>query len=302
MAGDGILNRRNIFASILLVALPNGGVAGPNLYRASTQGAIGETSNLYLIPNGYYLDIGTNDVTGGTDKLLTASLKTGVVREYSDSSFEVTAFWRLLTPTFKAKFKTPDLERPVGRYADWAAVKTSYAKIKDVGAHKLKAQISLGINHVGNKGGKRLHRWIHELTKNRIDQLEYTNQPVGMFADGGVMLAFLTNEKSYEGVIVQHQAAVVSEHGRFMVESGVSGATTVVVRPSWWEMAFEAKIVAQHHSDVYGDDIRPYRYELSAGTRLFHYFKPTVKYVSPYLKNDPIGQNYFDFVNFIVPF
>ena len=95
--------------------------------RASGQGAIGESSNLFLIPEGAYIHPIYNDVTGNTDKLLTASLKFGILRTWDWLSIETVGYWRLLTPSFRPEFNVPDLKKPVGRYADWTELKTSFA-------------------------------------------------------------------------------------------------------------------------------------------------------------------------------
>ena len=84
--------------------------------KASLQGAPGEASNMFLAREGFYFHPAHNDLAGATDKLLTGSMKIGILRTWDRFSLESTAFWRLLTPAFAPKFNAPPLPRPVGRF------------------------------------------------------------------------------------------------------------------------------------------------------------------------------------------
>ena len=267
------------------------------------QGAIGEAGNLYLIPEGAYFHPFYNDINGGTDKLLTASLKAGVLQSvWSPSlSLEVIAFWRLLTPSVKAAFLEPDLPKPVGRYADWMELKLGVSQTFDMGDFSIKHQPTLGFNHVGNKGGRKVHRWVHQVTHNTLQYLEYTDQPEGAFLAYGYEVAAFENLVTSGHMRLDHQLALEANQSRAMTEGGVRYNLIGVLRKPWWEMGLELRMLHQTKSEFY-DDIRPYRFEAAIGTLLYRYFTPTVKYVSPYLNGDSIGQTYFDALHFNYPF
>jgi hypothetical protein len=268
-----------------------------NFKRASLHGAIGETSNLYLMPEGIYFHPLYNDVNGGTDKQLTGSIKLGTLLNLYDYSLESTVFWRLLTPSFKSEFNAPHLDRPVGRYADWLEWKSALAKVITIYDHPFKLQLSLGWNHVGDKGGKAVHQWIHKVTHNSIEELEYINQPEGRFWSKGIEIAFLDHIYGLTHFSLDQSIAVGLESGRQMTETYARYNINSIVRKSWWELGLELRFVRQHKSEFYSE-IRPYRFEASAGTMLYGFFSPTIKYISPFLKGDDVGQTYFDFLHF----
>lgn len=260
-------------------------------------GAFGEASNLYLIPEGAYVHPLYNDFNGNTDKLLTTSLKAGLLREH----FEIVYFWRLFTPSVKPAFLRPALAKPVGRYADWMEVEGAYAHRDTLLGVPVKHQVMLGLNHIGDKGGKKVHRWVHKATRNSLENLEYTNQPAGAFATAGYEIAF--EDPIYQDLPgrLDQQVALVTQAGQSTNEAGIRHNLLLVVRKPWWEVGTELKIVRQYGGKLF-ESMRPYRLEASAGTLLYGWFTPTVKYVSPYLFGDDIGQTYFDFLHYNAAF
>ena len=281
---------------------PSSSGASPNFRRASVQGAIGEAGNLYLIPEGVYFHPLYNDVNGATDKLLTTSLKSGLLQTLQDSpvSFEVVTFWRLLTPAVKSAFLEPNLPKPVGRYADWMELKVAASLSMDREDYSIKQQLTAGLNHIGNKGGKQLHRWVHKVTHNTLENLEYTDQPEGYFLMVGYELSAYENIFRGDHARVDQQLAFEANGSKAMVEAGLRHNTIFIIRKPWWEMGLEVRMIRQIRSDIY-DDIRPFRFEAAFGNLLYKYFTPTVKYVSPYLVGDNIGQTYFDVLHFNYP-
>lgn len=269
-----------------------------NFEKARIFGVAGETSNLYLIPEGVYFHPQYNDVTGDTDKLLTSSMKLGVLdRAGEDWSYEACYFWRFITPAFASSTKSGLLASPVGIYADWMEVKTAVAKIIRSDDMIFRPQISIGLNHIGNKGAKKIHRWVHKVTKNSLEGLEYTNQPIGYFAAGGANVSVARDLVKMGQQSIGAQALVGYEGSKIMQEAFADTTFLWTVRKTWWEMAFDVRIVRQVASDVY-EGIKPYRFECAASTALYKVFTPSIKYVSSYLDGDDVGQTYFDFVHF----
>lgn len=276
------------------------------LQGAAVQGVIGESDNAFVIPAGAYFHPIYNDVTGGTDKLLTASMKLGLLQHWpqedgSQWSAETVAFWRLLTPAVKPAFERPDLPEPVGRYADWRGLHQAVAFTENFGTWQWKNQLGLAWNEIGNKGGRQLHRWVHEVTKNSLENLEYTDQPEGQFATVQWQTAAVRDLWAYRYHSLATMLSYQFEHSKMMVESAVGANLLFVARKSWWVISLSMRLVRQHESEAYGD-IKPFRYEGSIGVQLLTYFTPTVKYVSSYLEGDDIGQTYFDLITINMPF
>ncbi len=270
------------------------------LERANASGAIGETNSLGLTPEGYFVNPYYNDVSGGTDKLLTASAKLGRLWLWSGSSFELILRWRFLTPAFQHAFAEGRDEDPPGNYADWMELSHTYARVLAFGERKVKVQGTLGLNHVGNKGAKKVHYWIHEQTRNQVEDLKYTDQPEGKFVNVGMQAAYVVDTHPFASAAWQFAPGIGVDASKFMTEAYANLATVAAVRPHVWELGVEVRAVIQQMSDVY-DSIRPFRYEASFATLFRDRYKPTIKYVSAYLNGDPIGQTYFDFLNVQIP-
>ncbi|MCX6118642.1 MAG: hypothetical protein NT027_13965 [Proteobacteria bacterium] len=270
-------------------------------FRASGQGAIGESSNLFLIPPGVYFHPLHNDVNGNTDKLLTASLKLGHLWVSKSVSIESVAYWRLLTPSFREEFLGAYLKEPAGTYADWGELKTNVAKVLEFSPLDVRIQGSVGYNDIGDKGGKKLHRDIHRLTRNSLENLEYTNQPKGRFFSTGIEVGIAASGYSEEFNLRASQVlSATVENSRMMREFGLKYNFVFVNVPEWWEYGGELKIIRQASSEVYSK-LMPTRFEAGFGVRVLRYLTPTVKYVSGYFENDPIGQTYFDILHINLP-
>ena len=266
---------------------------------ASTQGAIGEASNVHLIPDGAYVHPLYNDVNGGTDKLLTASAKVGVLRTFddNDTGVESVAYWRLLTPSFKTQFEEDDLPKPVGVFADWSEWKNSVSNEVSIFGLDLRNQLTIGYSDISNKGGKELHQDIHRLTGNSLEHLEYDHQPEGRFfsvaAESGIVSSLCVAPFPCADTLISMQAA----RSKMMSEAGMQFNLYQDIVPEWWEQALEVRVVRQLGSQVYSG-IKPWRYEVAVGVRVLRYITPTVKYVSSYLVGDDIGQTYFDLLHY----
>lgn len=264
---------------------------------ASLQGAIGEASNMHLIPEGIYFHPLYNDMNGGTDKLLTGSAKLGWLQSFEGFSIESILYWRLLTPSYKSEFGSAELPHPVGRFADWNEWKTAVAKDSFILGTKLRNQVSVGYSDISDKGGKDFHQSIHRLTRNSMDHLEYFNQPKGRFFTLGFESGIETKLCPTLTPCLDNLVSFQAEQSKMMSESGMQWNTKMVMVPKWWEQALEIRLMRQWSSQVY-DEILPWRYEGAVGVRLFSVFAPTLKYVSPYLHGDGIGQTYFDFFHY----
>lgn len=66
--------------------------------------------------------------------------------------------------------------------------------------------------------------------------------------------------------------------------------------------AFEASLMLQHKGTAFQNEIRNSRFEISLAAMVKEYYKPSFKYISPYIKGDNYGQIYIDLLNYHINF
>ncbi|MFK7826946.1 MAG: hypothetical protein AB8G05_22580 [Oligoflexales bacterium] len=167
--------------------------------KANTRGIIGEHDPINLINDGFLFSPMTNDFIGQTDKLMTGSYRLSYLKSWSDSSFMLTGYWRSLTPVYKKKFGQSDLKIPFGRFADWAEIQGSYLKKSksNIPYGSLNYVFTLGLGHIGDKGLKQVHTYIHKATDNSLLNLDYHNQPKGSTISVGSEVQYLLNRPNH---------------------------------------------------------------------------------------------------------
>jgi hypothetical protein len=240
-----------------------------------------------------------NDFLGETDKLLTGAMQLGLLRRYSDSAYSLQLHWRFLTPVYKRTFGESDLKIPIGRFADWAEMTHGYSR-RFGGNDRLVHSFSLGVGHVGNKGAKGIHTYIHQLTKNPIHQLEYNDQLEGYTPSGGYQLGYELPELNLNRVTTRQQLSIGHHYKNIMWET-YGKANIVVPIIDGFRFGAETTLVAQHLSHTY-DSPRPLRGEIAGGLLIWHYFQTNVKWVSVYLYDDAYGQVFFEPITFNILF
>ncbi len=259
--------------------------ANPSHFKiAQPPGAIGETGNLFLIDEGLYARPLYNDIFGGTDKYLSGALQLGWMFVGEDQSLSLDYSWRFLTPDDSPG---PDGKVPAvrpGRYADWMGIEASYARVlHDVFSQTIRFQYTLGMSHIGSHGAREVHRGIHEFTGSSLEGLEYSNQPKGSDVSRGLELALYgQNDLIY---------SLGGYANKFMHE-GYFKLNHVRRTKDSLQWGSEAKFVRQFLSDAYADP-RDWRFELSTGFR-WGWYRPSIKYISPFLRSDKVSQVYFD--------
>lgn len=125
-----------------------------------------------------------NDVIGGTDKLNSHSVSAacgsqwGIAPEVpsaepngrlpvanntseiaTDIGWYSGVTWRLLTPIKKVRHGAPQLEQPIGSYADWVEWQNAIA----YAWKPLYTQASVSLHHLGPKGGAAIQNGTHAL-------------------------------------------------------------------------------------------------------------------------------------------
>ena len=270
--------------------------------RAMTRGSIGDISHHCITSDGFTIDVMNNDLFGGTDKYMTGAMKAGLQRFFPrnnrgfSSGFDIVVNWRALTPADKEKFSGRSLGMKIGRFADWMDTNGTYARSYSLSNdYSFKNQLSLGIGHVGNKGMREVQVMLHKLTNNPTEGLVYTGQRVGLVGSADYSMG-LVKTASRLSVSVDIGAA----HNAAMTEGYASANASMAVMP-FLRVGTELRLIRQFRSDFYHDDIRTYRYESSAAICFFEYYQPSVKYVSPYLPGDNVGQFYGEILRFNIP-
>lgn len=251
---------------------------------AQPPGTVGETGPLYLIDEGLYARPLYNDIFGGTDKYLSGELQVGWMFVGEEQSLSLDYSWRFLTPDDSpgSDGKVPSVLP--GRYADWMEIQASYASVFGrVLGRPLRFQYTLGLSHIGDHGGRSLHRSIHEATGSSLEGLEYSNQPQGSDISRGLEVAVLGAED-----LIYSLGGFAN---KFMNE-GYLKINHVWRRAEGWQWGSEVKLVRQFQSVAYSDP-RDWRYEISTGMR-WGWYRPSIKFVSPFLKSDSVSQVYLD--------
>ncbi len=272
---------------------------------ANNQGSIGEISALFLKPSSLSLHPMTNDFMGNTDKLMTGSSNLGLHLFWEDGkgslhSVASNFYWRAITPSFRPKAGEPPFETPVGFYADWLDLQTAFASTTKTWIGGFKYQIGVNYGNISDRGIKFAHRWIHARIGEPYSDLNYENQPIGVTKGGDFMIAYITPPIAFWSIRINWQGAVGVDYSKVMYEHYLMGNMILTISKKL-KLGFERKISTQISSEFY-ENIEPRRYESSFSIMFFNYFQPSMKYVSPYLKDDPQGQLYVDLVNFTAPF
>lgn len=280
------------FAVILSLSLSPMAWAQSSFKSANSPGAIGETGSLYLFEQGIFARPFYNDVFGHTDKQLSGATQLGYLKSWKDSSLESRAHWRLITPTFKEKFGDKSLVNPVGRYADWMELQESWAKLIPIAGEMTRIQLSLGYGKIGNHGGKQVHRGFHKMIGSSLIGLDYDNQPEGSAVSGGIEFGHVDQIREFWGMKRESMLNFGIYRTNFMTDIYVN-QNHIFSFSQDTKLGLEMRLVRQVDSEVYKGENLAWRFELAAGLR-YGWYRPSLKYVSNYLRDDQVGQLYFD--------
>ena len=267
---------------------------------AKAQGQLGETSNLYLFKKGFYFHPLYNDLTGGTDKHLTGSIKFGYIGQYKDSfEYELLTTFRLITPAYKPANNRKTFGAPVGSYADWWEVKGAMSFDFDYFCLNCRLQFSPSINHIGNKGARNVQHNIHLLVGSSTEHDINTSNTNNDF---GAFLAYtiginkeLPVYKSQFGQF-NHQLESSYTPSKALSEFSIDYNFLFELKEDINLLAGEIRYIRQLESQLF-NDLEESRFEIAIGKKFNEYFTPTVKYISPFLKGDDRGQIYLDFIH-----
>ncbi len=259
---------------------------------ANSPGAVGETGSLYLLEEGFFARPFYNDVFGHTDKQLSGASQLGYLNSWRDSSLESRTHWLLITPTFKEKFGDEALVNPVGRYADWMELQESWAKLTPLGGELTRVQISIGYGHVGNHGGKQVHRSFHKMIGSSLLGLDYSDQPEGPELSGGFEFGIIDQPRMVWGAKKESMLNIGFHRNKFMTDLYLNQNHVFTLQENT-RLGLEMRLIRQADSTVYQGQHLAWRFELAFGLR-YGWYRPSLKYVSNYLRNDHVGQLYFD--------
>lgn len=274
-----------------------------NYLRANNHGTIGNLGNIHLVRPGFFSNLAYNDIAGGTDKHLSQETHMGVLRTYSHSSVQATASWRFITKDGKKMYGLKELQKQPGRFADWISIDFAYKHDLEalIGWHDFLLQIEYGIGHVGDHGAKIIHTNVHRFLDNLYENLYYQNQPEGSKHVFGVEISKVYPLRlfSIDGAI---QSSLGSYNSHIMNELYLRHQWLGIISPDM-EIALENRIVRQLYSRTYKrDGALPWRYEFAVAMYIAPWFKPSLKWISPFLQNDDERQLYLDLLNINIPF
>ena len=265
---------------------------------ANPPGAIGECGTLYLIRNGIHANPFYNDVFGDTDKHLSGASLVGYLQRLRDSSLELRTHWRFITPTFKEKFGQENLESPVGRYADWMEIQGAWAKIYSIADFNLRFQPTIGIGQIGDHGAKQVHRRIHRIIGASLLSLDYEDQPKGLNISRGIEMGFIENKSYYSLFTKESMISLGYFKTRFMEDLYLNQNHIFHITPEILT-ALEFRMIRQIGSEAYRGSELNWRYEAATGVR-YNWYRPTLKYVSPFIRNDQVGQFFLDLIGIYI--
>jgi hypothetical protein len=278
-----------IILTILLITLKS--YAADPFLRPAPHGAVGDIGDLYLRDPGVSFSPMGNDFLGETDKLNSGWTAASYMRSFRDSAFSIDTRWRFLTPIFRRAFGESDLDQPIGRFADWLEVSGTYVRQRP--ASPWKEQFTLGLSHVGNKGAKKVHHWVHRMSHNPTVQLEYEGQLKGFSPVAGIEYSRQLGEFNL------FAAAPIKAHLAFGANYNTVMAETYAKLNFIWyahdllRFGAEGILALQHLSHTY-EEVLPYRSEGAFSIAYLRYFQAKIKWVSTYIPGDAYGQIYLD--------
>lgn len=280
----------------------------PDLY-------IGENDGLYLRPQGFYINIFTNDSICynpinkqfcGTDKYLSNSsgggfhLGSEIEKEFYQS-FAASLNWRAITPAEQPYYGAPNFKQPIGIYSDWIELSIAYALTWITTLGGWKAKIGGSIGDVDNHGMKSIQRYVHKLLGQPYEYLTYDNQPIGLTDGISSEFAYITPVLNIMEIELNGQVGIGKKYGKFMDEDFFVLNMILTYSPSF-KIGIEQRLIKQLSSAVYGDIIESFREETAVSFLISPYNQITGRWVSPYLKGDSRGQFYLSFLDFNIPF
>ncbi len=267
---------------------------------ARVHGAIGETGHLFLVPKGLHARPLYNDIFGQTDKHLSGEAQLGYVAAGPDMSWETVGSWRFLTPCFREDFSKDPLPNPVGRYADWLELQGAWAGVVDWSGYQVRLQGGLGYGDISDKGARSVHRLIHTKVGSTVEGLDYINQPTGAGISRNLEMGLIQAWKLWP----QWKTETLVNMGyssNLMIEEMYINVNALASKTESWAWALEANLIQHVSSRAYGHGVHDQRWEAAVGWR-WGFWRPTLKFVSPFLKGDQVGQVYLDPLAFAVDF
>lgn len=259
----------------------------------------GESSHLYLVPEGLSVNPFVNDMWGDTDKLLTGGANIRFLTDAWGGSLHSSLNWRFFVPDHEPKHGVPKLDPAPGHYADWIGLHSSWAKLFEAKGELLKLQLSGGLAHIGHHGAADVHSFMHRIIGADLKNLSYDNQPEGYHAEYGAELAWIPSSLNVSSSVLSHQIAIGESHYKVLSDRWLSW-NSLYAAPQSWTYGLELRAIQQISSDTF-EDFRASRYELSFGIRFNDYYSPSILYVSPYVKGDSYGQIYISLFSFNIP-
>ena len=272
-----------------------------DFYQGHSPGILGESGHQFIGPDGLFIHPHYNDFLGRTDKYLTGGSIIGIKKKWERSAIEWKSSWRLITPNFDPQYRPVSSQK--NKFADWIENRVAYAYILPQffsDTIDVKIQPYLGFGYIGNNGGKQTHRFVHQITGNSTEFLTYNNQPKGMTTSYGAESSLIFPQQSF-GSLFKHQTQLTLgfSNSQLMVESYLA-FHQIFSFNHHFKLAQQLSFSRQYSSQIF-TSIKNDRFEAGLSLLLFHSFKPGIRYVSSFLKEDPVPQLFIDPLAFYLP-
>lgn len=252
---------------------------------------------MFLTPVGGFVHGFNNDAPGATDKLLTGSIQAGKIFPKNDALMEFSVHWRAINPIYKVHNETKPLKEPIGKFADWLEASLGATHIVDLGNDlKLRYQLAGGFSHIGNKGIRKVHRRIHEFTRQPLKYIDYEDQPDGFAYSIDGQMGLVYEESTQFGIGWHNMINLGYYDGPVLKEVYLSHNTIAEVTDNF-VLSLDLTLAFHTFSDFY-PDVNPMRHEASLGILINGFFAPSVKFSSPLVKSDSWGQVHLSPFNF----
>ncbi len=269
-----------------------------SLLMAKSPGALGEPGHSYLFSEGVFIQGFYNDVIGETDKLLTNGARLGVITDYKENSIELAASWRFVTPSIQDKYGAEhNLENPPGVFADWMSLSATVARAFSLSEKSyVVPQISFEYGHFGDKAAKEVQQAVHKALGKDYSSYTYENQLKEHDFSASGEIAFV----HYLTQSLQLKSSL-GYASNLLVDSAYIEQYLLYNYIENLKFSSSAKYLRQLDSRV-GIDLKPTRLEASFALIIFDIYKPSVRYVSTYIKGVETRQIMTDFLSFQIKF
>ncbi len=239
---------------------------------------------------------GTNDQTGNTDKLVTATATFEYGHTWDFYSISLSSHNIFITPIFKKKFGERELDPAIGQLADIKQLHLAQSIFIPVGYFGLRLQATAMNIDAKDHGSAELQRTIHKAIGSSfdlqdLDSVVHTQNVMSYQTE-----LLLPSFEFFGGVWGFGIGGGVKDN--FFFKETFTQGSLVIKYSNDLVLYFRYMHVGQNDSDFFDGILNEERYQYFIGLSLYELWFPTLSYSSVYINGDEYGQTYFSFLNF----